>query len=244
MENIDLGKPRQENAILGSLENPIIDSNMSREEALRPNPKFEIPAEIFERQAVISVKYLSFDGKYHQGQIIMDKELQKDVEDFFAFLLEQKFKVKKVVPVAHKDYDFDDDKSMRDNNTSGFNPRFKVGLIAGSTELSEHARGWAFDLNPIENPYFGGPGRIPVTPFNPDDKDGIRDKSEYVDPEENDESGDTFEYYNIDKEGTVTPWVADFLKKRGWTWGMDWYKDEENPRVDTQHFEKKLNSPK
>ncbi|MDP9249054.1 MAG: hypothetical protein M3M85_00890 [bacterium] len=117
-------KSKQEDASLGSMENPIIDSNMSMEEALRPNPKYEIPREVFEMQTLITVKYLSFDGKYHQGQIVMDKRLQTDAEDFFVFLREQEFPVNKVVPVAHIDYDFDDDKSMLANNSSGFNPRF------------------------------------------------------------------------------------------------------------------------
>ena len=224
MEEFDSGKIKKELAPLGSLENPFIDSDMKPEEALRPNPKFKIPKEVFEMQTLVTVKYLSFDGKYHQGQIVMDKRLQKDVEDFFEFLIKQKFPVKKVIPIAHQDYDFDDEKSMKDNNTSGFNPRYKVGPLGGSTELSNHAQGLAFDLNPAINPYFGGPGNIPVTP---------------VKPEDTGEPG-VVEYYNIAKPGTVTQWIAEFLQKRGWTWGMEWYKNGENANIDTQHFEKKL----
>jgi len=216
-------KPQMEVAPLGSLENPIIDSNMSEEEALRPNPKFKIPAEIFEQQALITIKYLSFDGKYHQGQVVMDKRLKKDVEDFFAFLIQQKFPVNKAVPVAHRAYEFDDDKSMLDNNASGFNPRVKVGPVGGSSELSKHSLGWALDVNPKINPYFGGEGKIPVTPIKPEDSG---------------EAG-VVEYYNIDKSGTITPWIAKFLIERGWTWGLSWH-SEENPRVDIHHFEKTL----
>ncbi len=217
MKKFDFEKPNQEQ--LGSLENPIIDSNMSIESALRPNPNCEIPERIFWNQVMITVKYLSFDGKYHQGQIILDKKLQKDIKEFFEFLLKEKFRVNKAVPVAHEDYCFDDTKSMKDNNSSGFNPRF----VGGTTKLSKHGMGWAIDLNPIQNPYFGGKEKL-VTPINPKDK----------------KASGNFEYYNIDKPGTITPWIADFLIKRGWTWGLEWYKAENNPIVDIHHFEKIL----
>ncbi|MCE9548921.1 M15 family metallopeptidase [Candidatus Nomurabacteria bacterium] len=215
---------KKESAPLGTLENPIIDSAMTREQALRPNPKFEIPQEIFEMQELVTVKYLSFDGKYHQGQMVVDKRLKQDVEDFFQFLISEKFPVNKVVPVAHPDYDFSDDKSMEANNASGFNPRTKVGPISGSKELSMHAMGWAIDINPLLNPYFGGEGRIPVTPENPDAT--IAPGYE--------------ELYNIDNPGTITPQIAKFLKDRGWTWGLEWYNDKKGARVDIHHFEKPL----
>ena len=43
----------------------------------------------------------------------------------------------------------DDSASMAANNTSAFNYR----TIAGSTVLSQHARGLAVDVNPLCNPY-------------------------------------------------------------------------------------------
>lgn len=228
MEEFNLEEPRQEHAQLGSLENPIIDSNMSREEALRPNPELEIPEEIFERQALVTVRYLSFDGKHHQGQIVVDKRLQQDVEDFFEFLVEQKFQVNKVVPVAHKDYNFGDVESMEGDNSSGFNPR----VIAGTKRLSTHGMGWAIDINPVQNPYLGKDGFvIPENPVpNPDlgegdEKDGKLPRYSVL--------------YSLDEPGTITPWIAEFLIERGWNWGLKWYKEKGRP-VDIHHFDKKL----
>ena len=143
--------PKQEYP-LGTIENPIIDSQLSLEEALRPNPNFFLSPEVFERQVLLQVMYKSFDGKYHQGQIVIDKELEKDVKDFFEFLIKQNFPVNKVIPIADKKYDFDDTKSMNENNSSGFNPRNKTG----KNEPSNHAYGRAFDINPQQNPYKKG----------------------------------------------------------------------------------------
>ena len=47
------------------------------------------------------------------------------------------------------EYNWSDDKSMRDNNTSSFNYRF----LSGSKVLSMHASGLAIDINPKQNPY-------------------------------------------------------------------------------------------
>ena len=133
----------------GTKENPIIDSELTLEEALRPNPNFFLSPEIFERQIILQVMYISFDGKFHRGQIVIDKDLEKDVTDFFKFLLEQNFPLNKVVPVAHKKFNFDDALSMAQNNSSGFNPR----NIAGGDKPSNHAFGRAIDINPFQNPY-------------------------------------------------------------------------------------------
>jgi peptidoglycan LD-endopeptidase CwlK len=133
----------------GTIENPIVDSQLTVEEALRPNPNFFLPKEVYERQVLLSIMYVSFDGKYHQGQIVIDKDLENDVRDFFGFLLEQNFPIGKAVPIAHEKYNFNDGLSMTDNNSSGFNPRF----IGDTNRISLHGFGRAIDINPFLNPY-------------------------------------------------------------------------------------------
>jgi hypothetical protein len=141
--------PDNKHGAPGTIENPIIDSRLTLEKALRPNPAFSFSPEIFERQMLLPVVYISFDGKYHEGQIVIDKELERDVKDFFEFLLLQNFPLNTVIPIADHKYDFDDGSSMTDNNSSGFNPRY----IAGTTRESNHAFGRAIDLNPFLNPF-------------------------------------------------------------------------------------------
>jgi poly-gamma-glutamate synthesis protein (capsule biosynthesis protein) len=52
-------------------------------------------------------------------------------------------------------YGSDDERSMAADNTSAFNCR----RVAGSSSWSEHARGLAIDINPLENPEIRG-GRV------------------------------------------------------------------------------------
>ena len=47
-------------------------------------------------------------------------------------------------------YNADNETQMRDNNSSCF----CYGTIAGSTNLSKHARGLAVDINTLYNPYY------------------------------------------------------------------------------------------
>lgn len=139
----------------GSLKHPIVDSRMNEREVFDGlDPK--CPPEIRKRQKIVKVKYYSFDGLFHQGQIVVDKDLAKDIKKVFKFALEQKFPINTVIPVSapqfRKNGRWDDDLSMAANNTSGFNYREKTG--GGS--LSNHAYGRAVDINTVQNPYVKG----------------------------------------------------------------------------------------
>ena len=125
---------------------------MTTAEALRPNTNFEIPNDIYDRQVLINVKYLSFDGLCHQGQIVVDRELEHDVIDLFNLILEIKFPIQSVIPIADIKFNFNDTLSMNANNSSGFNPRY----IARTNRLSNHGLGRAIDINPMQNPYIKG----------------------------------------------------------------------------------------
>ena len=98
--------------------------------------------------------------------------------------------INKMIPIVK--YNWNDDKSMEDNNTSAFNYRF----VAGTTRLSNHALGRALDINPQLNPVFYSDGKK-----SPDN--GNRD---------------TTKPYTF----TPDHFVVKELKKRGWRWGGDW----------------------
>ena len=121
-----------------------IDSDYSLEEALKG---IIIPPGIRRDLAIVKVKYYSFDGNLHQGQIVISKELKDDIEKIFVMIKKERFPVAKVIPIVH--YGWNDEKSMEDNNTSAFNYRF----IAGTKKLSNHSYGTAIDINPLLNPY-------------------------------------------------------------------------------------------
>ena len=131
----------------------MIDADYTFDEALRGS---SIPSSVKNNLDLVIVKYYGFDGKLHQGQIIINKEIAKDIVDIFKVIEKTKFPVEKVVPIV--EYNWSDEKSMNDNNTSSFNYRF----ISGSRILSMHANGLAIDINPKQNPYVKNGTSIPA----------------------------------------------------------------------------------
>ena len=124
-------------------EETIMDSSMSFSEAIEGT---NAPPEIIDLLSIIDVCYYSFDGRKHQGQIIVNKELEDDVYDIFNFIEKILFPVGKVVPIVA--YQWNDHSSMSDNNSSSFNFR----VIEGTAKLSMHSLGKAVDINPVQNP--------------------------------------------------------------------------------------------
>lgn len=178
----------------GTAKHPIIDSNMSSQEAFDGlNPK--CPEEIRKRQRLITVEYYSMDSLVHQGQLVIDKDLENDVKKVFALALLERFPIYSVIPISDKRFRkenrWDDELSMEANNTSSFNYR----EITGGGQLSNHATGRAIDINTFLNPYIKGKIILP--------------------------HGAT---YDPKIAGTFTaesPIVREFLRL-GWTWGGNW----------------------
>jgi len=150
----------------------LIDADYTFDEALRGS---SIPSSVKNKLDLVSVKYYGFDGKLHQGQIIVNKEIANDIVEIFKVIEEEKFPVEKVVPIV--DYNWSDEKSMNDNNTSSFNYRF----ISGSRILSMHANGLAIDINPKQNPYVKNGTSIPAgSEYRLNDKGTIEPGSKIV----------------------------------------------------------------
>lgn len=177
----------------GTPEDPIVDSDMNFSQAVLENQPPGASAAIQQKQALITVRYYGYDGNVHQGQIVMDKALAKDVRDAFALALKLRFPVESVLPVAHPSnlakapFGLTPDT----NNTSGYVHR---PMVSGKS-LSYHARGWALDINPRQNPYIKGKTVLPP---------GAQ--------------------YDPALRGTLHaghPLVKAF-KAMGWTWGGDW----------------------
>jgi peptidoglycan LD-endopeptidase CwlK len=146
------GKSYGQTPRTGTSKHPIIDSRMTEIEAFEGlDPK--CPPEIRKRQKVVELKYYSSDGKIHQGQLVIDGELKRDIKKVFALALKKRFPIYSVIPISdkrfRKDGRWDDELSMEANNTSAFNYR----EITGGGRLSNHAYGRAIDLNTFLNPY-------------------------------------------------------------------------------------------
>lgn len=95
----------------------------------------------------INVRYIGFDGIEHSGELISSRLISKRLLRIFKKLYDKGYKIEKIRLID--EYGADDDKSMRDNNSSAFCYR----TIANTDTLSNHAKGLAVDINPFYNPY-------------------------------------------------------------------------------------------
>ncbi|MDD5155069.1 MAG: M15 family metallopeptidase [Candidatus Omnitrophica bacterium] len=183
---------RPERFARGTIENPIVDSNITLSEALR---KYA-PEKFKARQRMVEVLYYSFDGKVHKGQIVIEKRLVGDIQEVFRVALDTRFPIKSVIPISHdkfyRDGEFNSDgQSMLSNNTSAFNYR----KATGSKKLSMHSYGFAIDINPVQNPYIKGKVILPEGAVYDPSKPGAL---------------------------TRNCAVVRTFKRLGWDWGGDW----------------------
>ncbi len=148
--------PIKKKNYISDTSNIIVDSNCSLQEALSG---IDISISIKKLLTIVNVYYYSFDGKLHKGQIVINKELVRDIKDIFKLIREKKFPIKKVIPISK--YNWNDETSMEDNNTSAFNYR----KIKGTKKLSYHATGRAIDINPKLNPRIKSGRVIPKGSF-------------------------------------------------------------------------------
>ena len=167
---------------------PIVDSVLTIDQAFN-GLSSDCPPAIKNNQTLIDVHYYSTDGLIHKGQVMIDRRLADDITQVFAVALDQKFPFTSVIPISQ--FDWSDTDSMFNNNTSAFNYR----PVTGGGKLSNHAYGFAIDINPRLNPYIK--------------KNVIQPANAVYDP---------------DKPGTLTAdhaIVKTFLEL-GWEWGGNW----------------------
>lgn len=112
------------------------------------------PREVIAALCLISVRYIGFDGRLHEGQLVVHRERAKDLEEIFLLIETMQFPLAGAVPVVR--YGWSDAASMAADNTSAFNYR----MVAGTDRLSCHALGRAIDINPWRNPVVCPDGRI------------------------------------------------------------------------------------
>ncbi len=151
----------------------ITDSQMSFTEAIDGT---KAPDHVIRELCLVDVFYYSFEGKLHQGQVIVHQSVRQDVEEIFALIRRERFPIAGAVPIVK--YGWSDNASMADNNTSAFNYR----RVAGTQRLSRHATGHAVDINPRQNPVIYRNGRISPkgTVYQPGTKGTLSEDSPVV----------------------------------------------------------------
>ncbi len=141
----------------------------------------------------LKVSYWGFDEKSHIGEIIVNKEVAKDLVEIFQELYEVKYPIEKIRLID--EYDADDNLSMEDNNSSSFCFR----PVVGSSKLSKHSYGLAIDINPLQNPYVKGDLILPPNGEEYLDRNNVR--------------------IGMILEGDA---CYEAFVSRGWTWGGHW----------------------
>lgn len=148
----------------------------------------------FDDLRYLKIKYFGYDDSDHMGEIIVYKDIAEEVVSIFKELYENKFPIEKMKLPDY--YGGDDEESMRDNNTSGFNDR-----PINSTLRSYHQFGLAIDINPLYNPFIIF------------DTDHVKPSNarEYLDRSK-------------DLKGMINSSgiCVRVFKKYGWAWGGDW----------------------
>jgi hypothetical protein len=95
---------------------------------------------------LVKVSFWGFDGRAHQGRLILHRRYTSPVVKALRTLYYKRFPIRRMRLVEA--YGSSDDRSMAADNTSAFNCRG----VPGSGSWSEHAYGRAIDINPLENP--------------------------------------------------------------------------------------------
>jgi len=158
----------------------------------------------------LRLKHLNFRGETVTGEMIIHKDVAKQVIAIFDELYEIGYPVHKMKLVS--DYKGSDWQSIEADNTSAFNCR----NATGSKKWSKHSYGKAIDLNSIENPYISRNGHI-----------SHKESQQYRKRiHKKDTSADKAVLLKNDKATKI-------FKKYGWKWGGDW-----SGVKDYQHFSK------
>ncbi len=103
----------------------------------------------------LDVRYVDLDGRAQRGEMVVHRDVARDVVGVFETLYDERFPIRRMRLVDA--YGGDDNASMAANNTSAYNCR----TVAGQSTFSDHAYGRAIDINPVQNPYVLGGRALP-----------------------------------------------------------------------------------
>jgi len=158
----------------------------------------------------LTMTYRGFDGRDHNGKMIVHQSVAKEVTEIFGKLYASKYPIKRMRLVS--DYHASDFQSIEADNTSALNCR----PVTGGKKWSNHAYGKAIDINPIENPYVSRSGRISHKTSH----------SYRIRTRTNNSRAQRAMMLPSDK-------IVRLFKQGGWRWGGDWRSIK-----DYQHFDK------
>ena len=160
----------------------------------------------------LRVRHWDYDEQTHQGELVCNRLIADKLLAIFRELYKAHYPIQRIR--LADEYDADDERQMRDNNTSSFCYR----NVSGSKNLSKHARGLAIDINPLYNPYirYRKDGSQIIEPAN---------AKPYADRSK------SYRYKIVKGDLCYRLFI-----QHGFTWGGSW-----RTMKDYQHFEYKTN---
>lgn len=103
----------------------------------------------------LTMSFWGFDDRPHTGEMVVNAAVAEQVVEIFRELFEARFPIEEMRPVTTADLEAAP--TGDGNNTAAFVCR----AARGSTAYSEHAYGFAVDVNPFQNPYVRGEVVLP-----------------------------------------------------------------------------------
>jgi D-alanyl-D-alanine carboxypeptidase len=157
---------------------------------------------------LLTLRYWGFDGQVHEGPMVVNERVANDVVSVFRTLFQARFPIKTMHLAVKYRPNYNDPNDKRDY-TAGFNCRPVVTALGPKATWSQHAYGWAIDINPIENPYVTTDGYVRNNNAKP-----YRNRS-------------------LQRPGMIRPGdvVVQAFTNIGWGWGGFWSGDK-----DYMHF--------
>lgn len=153
--------------------------------------------------------HIDRNGRSIVGEMVVNKSIAKDVLDIFLQLYQAKYPIERMRLIDN--WDGNDERAMKANNSSSFNFRF----ISHTQKVSKHGKGLAIDINTLYNPYHKR----------------LRNGKEVIEPT----TGKP--YLNRHQQHPYMIQRGDLcyrlFKQKGFKWGGDW-----KSMKDYQHFEK------
>lgn len=162
---------------------------------------------------LLKLSYWGFDHQTHQGSLIVNKVLAKEIVCIFKALYEHQFPIARMQLMD--DYQGNDNAAMAANNTSAFNCRQLTGHPG---YFSQHSYGRAIDINPIINPYVGKTATLPA-------------------------EGVPFIDRNQTSPGKITKksYIYKLFSYYGWDWGGHWIDVQDYQHFEKRAYGKKRN---
>jgi peptidoglycan L-alanyl-D-glutamate endopeptidase CwlK len=132
---------------LGSV---VIDSNLTYRQAIGDDVVPALYRNLHDQMKpylrLVAVAYHGYDGRIHLGQLVVHRDLVRDMQAVFCGMFRLGFPIKSVIPESQ--FGYDDERSMLANNTSGYRPGPRIG-----SHYDDHFKAIAVDVNPFTNPF-------------------------------------------------------------------------------------------